>query len=298
MLVSRVSLTVLLLAAFVNSSAQNMSHEEEVVRNAYAKLSFMCELVPVYEAGFDRDPHTGGDGPRRSDLAALHMAIATATPVFSLTGFQTGPISDIANQPVSQFITLPTPHDQVLKVQLWSQGYNYSGTQMSWTGAKVKWVNSNSNGYPFDQYLTVSQAIQKKQTLWTDQSGVTFTRYAAFTVDATFQGKSSGPHRAIFFFGDASGKEVIAPNDPISGPSSLLNIRDIPAYPIAFLASDVRDVPVVAAWVRSHEISSASCSAKSRMLCCSGGRCGISQTDLNRDLSMPLPKAKTPGGGQ
>jgi hypothetical protein len=30
-----------------------MSHEEEVVRNAYAKLSFMCELVFVDDAAFD-----------------------------------------------------------------------------------------------------------------------------------------------------------------------------------------------------------------------------------------------------
>jgi hypothetical protein len=90
--------------------------------------------------------------------------------------------------------------------------------------------------------------MQKKQTLWTDRPGVTFTRYAAYTIDATFQGKSSGPHRAIFFFGqDTAGKEVIAPNDPISGPGILFTIRDIPAYPIAFLSSDKRDVPIVAA---------------------------------------------------
>jgi hypothetical protein len=132
------ALVVLSLRFLSFANSQTMSHEEEVVRNAYAKLSMMCELVPLYDAAFDTNPHTGGDGPRRSDLTALDASIAAACPVFSLSAFTTGLSSAIANQPVSQFITLPTPHDQVLKVQPWSLGYNYSGTQMSWTGAKVK----------------------------------------------------------------------------------------------------------------------------------------------------------------
>jgi hypothetical protein len=43
----RIEVTVVMLSLLYcasNSSAQ-MSHEEEVVRNAYAKLTFMCELA-------------------------------------------------------------------------------------------------------------------------------------------------------------------------------------------------------------------------------------------------------------
>lgn len=84
--------------------AQDMSHEEKVVRNAYAKLSFMCELYSVDKAAFDRNGN-GTDGPKRSDQVALQRAIADTTPVFSLTDFRTGSIADIANEHWSQFIT-------------------------------------------------------------------------------------------------------------------------------------------------------------------------------------------------
>jgi hypothetical protein len=280
--------------------AQSMSHEEEVVRNAYAKLSFMCELVPLTKAAFDTNPHTGGDGPRRYDQAALDTAIVATCPVFSLSAFSTGPISDIASEPLSQFVTLPTTHDQVLDVKLQPTSYNYFGNKTEWVATKIFWENSSATGYPFDQGLTVSAALQKKLTLWTDQPGTTFDRYAAYTIDATLQSQSTGPHRAIFFFGhDANGKQVVAPNDPISGPGILFNVLDVPSYPAAFLTTNIRDVPVVATWVRSHEMPVAACStAANRAICCAGGRCGISQADLNRDLAMPLPKVKNIGGAQ
>lgn len=83
----------------------------------------------------------------------------------------------------------------------------------------------------------------------------------------------------------------------ISGPGILYNIRDIPVYPGAFLSSDVRDVPVVATWVRSHEMATSACAVAGE-LCCSRGHCGISESDLNRELAAPLPQPKVPGGQQ
>jgi len=65
----------------LGASAQTMSHEEEVVRNAYAKLSFMCELDSVDKAAFDINGN-GTDGPKRSDQVALQAAIAD--PLLSL----------------------------------------------------------------------------------------------------------------------------------------------------------------------------------------------------------------------
>jgi hypothetical protein len=268
----------------LNLNAQTMSHEEEAVRNAYAKLVFMCELVPVGKAAFDLKGD-GTDGPGRTDLNALQNHITQATPVFDLTDFRTGAIADIANEHWSQFITWPAPKSDVLDVQQVSTGYNYSGNVTAWTGAKAEWKPNTPSippGNP-DYYnqLTVADAIKMKLPEWIEPQptspGLTFTRYAAYTVDVTFQGKSSGPHRAIFFSGrDANGKEVVAPNDMISGPGILYNIRDIPAYPGAFLSSDVRDVPVVAAWVRSHEMPTSVCGTTPKeALCCSHGRCEL-----------------------
>lgn len=249
----------------------------------------MCELVVVNDAAFDINGN-GTDGPRRSNVAALHTAIATACPVFSLSAFQTGPIADIANEPLSRFITLPSPHDQVLDAQPWPMSYNYNGNISRWVGAKVAWKDSHANGYPFPGDLTVSRAIDQEMLAWSDQkTPVTLDHYAAYTVDVTLQGKSSGPHRAVFFFGhDGDRKEVIDPRDPISGPGILYHIGDVPAYSNAYLSSNVRDVPVVRDWLRSHEMPNNACGAE-RRVCCSHGHCGISQDDVNRDLPKPIP---------
>lgn len=286
--------------------AQTMSHEEEVVRNEYAKFSFMCELLPVNKAAFDINGN-GTDGPKRSDQVALKRAIAEATPVFTLTDFRTGAIADIANEHWSQFITWPARKSDVLDVSQVSMSYNYSGKVTAWTGAKAEWRPSTAippENPDYYNQLTVADAMRMKLPEWIEPEptppGLTFTRYAAYTVDVTFQGKSSGPHRAIFFFGsDANGKEVVAPNDMISGPGILYNIRDIPAYPGAFLSSNVRDVPVISTWIRYQEMPAGACSTTpNESLCCSHGRCGISQTDLNRELAAPLPHPKTPEGQQ
>jgi hypothetical protein len=293
----RIAVIVVMLSSLYytsNSSAQ-MSHEEEVVRNAYAKLSFMCELVVVTDAAFDIKNNRIG-----SNIADLNTLVAEFCPVFSLSAFQIGPIADIADEPLSRFITLPTQHDQVIRVTQRAMSYNFSGNNTEWAGAEFRWADitqSGFNGYPYAEDFTVAKAMAQKQLEWSDQKNPVLTRYAAYTVTATLQGRSTAPHRAVFFFGhDGSGKEVVNPEDPIDDTGSVYHIQDVRAYPGAFLSSDVRDVPVVAAWVRSHEMPSASCSAVARTLCCSEGRCGISQTDLNRDLSTPLPPAKNGGG--
>src|SRR5271156_843854 len=298
----RIAVMVVMLSSLYytsNSSAQ-MPHEEEVVRNAYAKLSFMCELVPLYNSVFPYSSSVPLDS-HKTDSAVLQAAISNTCPVFSLSDFAIGPISQIANDPLSQFITLPTQHDQVIRVTQRAMSYNFSGNNTEWVGADFGWADttqSGYNGYPCPEDFTVAKAMAQKQLEWSDQKNPVFTRYAAYTVNATLQGKTTAPHRAVFFFGhDASGKEVVNSEDPIDDTGGLYHIQNVRAYPGAFLSSDVRDVPVVAAWVRSHEMPSASCSATARTLCCSQGHCGISQSDINRDLAAPLPPTRN-GGGQ
>ena len=55
---------------------QTTSHEEEAVRNSYAKLSYVCELAAISPVAFDRQLK-GQDQPRRSDLDLL---VALTTP--------------------------------------------------------------------------------------------------------------------------------------------------------------------------------------------------------------------------
>jgi hypothetical protein len=83
--------------------AQNMSHEEEVVRNAFAKVELLCSLKPITEAGTSQLSASKLDPQLASDR------VKDATPSFELTDFKTGKIADIADESWGQFVTPPQP---------------------------------------------------------------------------------------------------------------------------------------------------------------------------------------------
>jgi hypothetical protein len=297
--VSRLAVIVLAAFALQLARAQTMSHEEELVRNSYAKLSFAGELTAISPAAFNIQGN-GQDGPRRSDTVLLAEDVARTTPTFVLSDFKTGAIADIANAKWSQFITeRPVEY---LGGSLRDYSYDFSGNKTNWTAMEMKWTQNKAPFIPTDEYLqlTVTDAMKTQQVgLWSNQTGH-ITRYVAYTVNATFQGKSTGSYRAIAVFAtDDHGKEVFSIADRITDMGLLYGTQTLPMYPGAFLSSDWRTVPVISAWIRSHEMPVSSCTGVAAdEVCCSDGRCGISETDLNRELSAPLPSPKPSGGVQ
>lgn len=166
--------------------------------------------------------------------------------------------------------------------------------------ANVKWIPApqlNPEGENFILSKTVAEIIKIGAPQWQPSSMplVTYTRYAAFTVNVILQGKSSGPHKAIVFFGtDSKGKECAAWNDLISGPSPLDNFANNLSIgePSGLLLGKFREAPVVANWLRANLVSDTNCAQNRRTLCCSRGHCGISSTAFNQAMSTPLPEPK------
>ena len=78
-----------------------MSHEEEVVRNAYAKLSLLCGLTPISDASLEEQAYPN----LAADLykTALETKVRNATPTYTLSAFQVGSVASIANVPWSAF---------------------------------------------------------------------------------------------------------------------------------------------------------------------------------------------------
>lgn len=276
---------LLLAHAPLNAQLQTMSHEEEVVRNAYAKVSFICGLPPLTKAASDQLRNG------TIDQAALEAKISEATPVFDLNDFQTGTVASIANERWGQFVSPPLG-GQVLESSSSRKNFSDSGVHGDWFESEVHWRDAQplpSEAGAKMLAITVAEAIALGSPQWSDLP-VTYTRYAAFTVSSTYKGKSSGPHRAIFFFGkDPHGNEVVAENDLISGPQALWDSLKQSAYPSGLLQTKLRETPVIADWIRANEISSPTCQSSKRDLCCVGGKCGLSQSDVNKDLSSPLP---------
>jgi hypothetical protein len=275
--------------------AQNMSHEEEVVRNAYAKVELLCSLKPITQAGISQ--MSGSE----VDQQLIGDKVKEATPSFELTDFNAGKVADIADEPWRQFVTPPPPGEKVLWGGLVTLPFSDNGNLTQWQAAEVRW-NPGPTYYDPDEVRrlfdrSVRETIKEGTPYWSN-TPVTYTRYASFTVNATFQGHSSGPHKAIFFFGtDSHGMESIALNDLISGVQPLWDGIQSTQYPTGLLRSSLRDTPTVASWTRANDMPTASCApTKGDDICCSHGRCGISVANMNRDLSTPLPQPKKSGG--
>jgi hypothetical protein len=293
----KLALLALILSAptppFLN--AQNMSHEEELVRNAYAKLSFLCSVDQLSHVAVDQ---LAG---KKIDELALNNQTANLLPVFTVSDVQTGLIPSIAHEPWGNFITVAQPADQVLQGALVSFSHADSGNQTEWYGARITWTPSHSHSAESEKQvldMSVADIIKVASGQWANLP-VTYTRYAAFTVNATLQGRTTGPHKAIFFFGsDPRGNEVIAINDMMSGSQALWDSVSKPTYPAGLLSSKLRDTPIVAEWLRRNEMPASSCNPAKHDICCSQGHCGISVVDLNRELSKPLPLPKSAGVGR
>jgi len=291
----RVFLGVVLCLVFhVLVAGQSMSHEEEVVRNAYAKLSFLCSIPPVTKAGMDE---LGG---RQIDPVSLENSRIAATPVFEISDFETGAVASIANETWDKFVTVP--QGEILTGGQIGQYYSDKGNQTDWNMMEVRWAPAhpvNPEGAKIILALTVAEIIKLASKQWQDSFArvtfpVTYTRFAAFTVDAVYRGKSTGPQRAIFFFGtDVHGNEFVAENDLASGENSLGYVLNDHPDLSGLLLGKIREAPAVATWLRANVMSASDCAASKPEVCCSHGRCGISSEDFNRDLAIPLPEPKT-----
>lgn len=282
----RLSAAVFTLLLLPQAMWGQMNRQEEIVRNGYAKLSLLCTLPPLTKAALNQDQRSA------LDQADLNKRLSDASPQFELSDFKTGNITDIASQSWGQFVTVPASGQQILKSGSNTTNYNDSGHAVSWSGAEVDWQPAPQGAPDIEKYvlsLTVNQAISLAAPQWASVP-VTYSEYAAFTVNASYQGRSTGPHKAIFLFGtDAHGNKFIVPNDLLSGGQALADLLMKPTYPSGLLQSRMREIPMIAEWIRLNTVSTSECLSKQSDLCCTQGKCGLSSVDINRDLSQPLP---------
>ncbi|HZD47953.1 MAG TPA: hypothetical protein VE178_04340 [Silvibacterium sp.] len=282
------SIALVCLGALPVLQAQTMSHEEELVRNAYAKFTFLCALDTV--ANVAEKQEIGKSSP---DPNYLNDRLDATVPVFTLTNFEAGPLADIASRPWKDFVTPQGSAAGVLGSTSSNRYYSENGHQVTWTGVSAFWtpVQTNISAELAMMDRPVSQVIAIASPYWSGKNNpVTYTSYVAYTVDVSMGGKTTGPHKAMYLFGtDSHGKPFVSEQDLISGTHiSMSGLLATPTYPAGFLQSPLRDTPAAMTWIRKNEMPSSSCDATKRDVCCSHGHCGISQTDLNRDLAAPL----------
>ena len=93
----------------------------------------------------------------------------------------------------------------------------------------------------------------------------------------------------MFLFGkDPTGKDMASPQNPVLDFSGSLPTGGESFYPGGLMHSHLRDVPILSNWLAAQAMPASSCSTIKKQLCCSGSRCGISENDLQEELSTPL----------
>jgi hypothetical protein len=295
------SLGVCTLVSWAQSPPTGMSYEETVVRTTYAKLSYATKIGTIHRALTDERRHPSGTSskPHLLTRIALDDRMAQDGVLFQLSNFSVGLISDLKRN-YAELVTKPDGSD-VLSITT-------GGMTFTEDGKETFGVTANGAGWSPGQNLTSEDWNHPAaELLPQSEHGNWFSRYAAFTVTVQFQGKSR-TYNAMFLFGvDDKGLGVISAIDTVlSGAVNYFVNR--PVYPATLLKTSLRAKPVVADWLKSHQVFDATCKPGKEDVCCdlTTLECGVAAQDVNSSLSQPVsepltelvPPAPLPGGGR
>lgn len=279
------AVTCIMLASLSAAVAQ-MTHEETMVRTAYAKFAYLSEQRVVgdlaIESGNARIP-VAKDGIGLTP----DQRLAAAQISFTLSDFAVGNVRDILDR---KALDLISPAVGEMLTTNGEQGFSYSeGTlDAPWICLEVQWSPAHPLA-PEAQDIKLGDLYQLE---WHQQRPATlWQRYASYSVTVTYRGKSRGPYRALFIFGhDAEGNEVIEPEDATNN-GLVLALRDHP-FPDAFVLTRLRNNPLVANWVAAKQMSGPACSTGSGDVCCdlTQLKCGPGRVDVANGLAKPLPQ--------
>jgi hypothetical protein len=249
-----------------------MTHEETMVRTAYAKLSFASEQVAVAQLAMEA---TGAATPQQLAGLSSEQRIANAQLNFTLSDFVVGNVNDILNKKATELINPAV--NQRLYITEGYASYHRAGQEYQWFQAMPKWVAADPipvelASMTLGEFLN-SQWHQKQQ----------WATYASYSVTVTFQGKSAGPYKALFLFGhDDKGNETVEPEDGTVDAIVLARGMQKHLFADALLLEDLFKVPVVKTWV-SEKQQPLNC-AEDQGVCCdlSSGHCGPSQSRVEK----------------
>lgn len=281
----RISIWVLLLVAFWGQSQASgqTSREETIVRTTYAKLRYAMQIGTIHTV-LMRDPNVVP--------AELEYQVATKMIEFELSNFTTGPVSDISKRIYEDLVTKPNGEGvldisvgyynsrEELPDKLHVRETNERGAQGTWTSDQILTENWN---VPFGQFLPL---IDK-------QNDGKYSRYAAYHVTATYDGRSRS-YNAMFLFG--TGSEPILVIDTVTNGGALATVTKESLYPAVLLESRLSQKPAVANWLRKHQVSDAQCLGGRRQVCCDVTMqiCGPAEADVKSALDKPLSNLTRP----
>ena len=263
------ALLLLIFTCGLPASAQ--SHEEIVVRTAYAKLAYATQIQAI-KVLIEEQP---AQDARAVDPAALAKAIAGAEVTFELSGFVVGDMAEIAKK--NYFDLTAKPGDDQLDVAPGRWTLREAGVDATSATAQARWFRWQSGAaganLPLQSYLAANKY------------DLPYTRYATFTVRMTFQGRSA-TYPALWLFGyDSAGTEQVLAEDNVTNKMALAHFARSSAYPGSLVDSHLRQSPALRDWLTAGQASTPGCGttpAGARDVCCDQYtiQCGVAQDQL------------------
>src|ERR1051325_1717365 len=181
-------LTFTTLSAGQGSSASpGMTHEEEVVRTTYARLSYAVQVGEVLEILQEADFHRGP-----TDQESFARRLKDAELTFELSEFKVGSVTDPDIQNVKYKDLMTWPSGDSLDITPGVSSFNINDKETNSPVAKVQWHAS--------QQIRENWDLPWRELFPQIEHSNWFSTYASFKVKVTFQG-SSREYRAMFLFG-------------------------------------------------------------------------------------------------
>jgi hypothetical protein len=280
----KLKFSLLVMLAALSSWAQRpkpISHEEEIVRRTYARLTYAAQLNDIYELWQAKGAAS------HIDPSAFELRMAEGLR-FELSNFRVGKIADILNTPYKDLVTKPDRKagDSISivtgKAGITNRALDGTETHAeSWTAQYVRWIPSQTIGENWN--LTFGTIYPLTEVAGQHQS------YAAFTVTVHFQ-KRSRTYIAMFLFGPND--KPIHPVDTVvdlNGGGVAAFLTESP-YPELLIKSGIADhEPLIRSWLKAQQTNLGTPGA----LYCDpvSGSCGIHEDDLKKlkPLSYRFP---------
>lgn len=273
------------LASAEKPADTSPEHMEATVRHTYGALALMCSL------GLVMDP--ARFWPENITQYRVVGDKIPEPPTFEITNLTSGTILSVANRKYKEFTDLSSGPKLVINSASFDD--DEGGVVSTWQYAQLHWETRNLPEGINDNNSVLGWTMQAIVDYGSKQFTVpaTYTHYVAFIVNAKFDGKETGPHKAVFFFGhDAKGNEVVAPEDELSGDQGLwFVLQNQELFPTGLLASTMRTNKYLAKWIKDNTVQDSSCSEARPDFCCHDGRCGLAESKVGHDLAMPLVKS-------
>jgi hypothetical protein len=273
-----------LLMASLSAAVAQMTHEETMVRTAYAKFAYAVQQGAIGELAGEAN---GWQVPEQYAGLTGDQRLAAAQVSFTLTDFVIGDVRDILNRKAFDLISPPVAETLTTSVE--TSNFSDNGLATRWGALEARWqpahvLSQAAMALTVGDMYEVQWHKQRSERIW--------ETYASYSVTVTFQGKSRGPYKGLFIFGhDDKGNEVIEPKDETTSIPGIAFALSEPLFPEPFVLTRMRSLPVVVNWLDANEMSGPGCSVGKGDVCCDlvKMKCGPGRADVSAGLARALP---------